>query len=339
MAVDAPALNESDSRDDATAALILQLQNQDLEELLSAKKGKGREGQISDADIALATYQKELRDKSTILSDRRMSRSLAQAVISDATLLSEWRAQANTAVSDQALARSLDGGRAPLNIPEQKTAEDALDEGIIARLTALYVSGSNEDATHDGNLATAESSAWAASRQKPSAVVLCRCTVCDSEESLFKVFRTPCEHNYCHNCLSTLFQLATKDETLFPPRCCRQEIPLQLVKLYLSSALIRAFEEKSVEFSSTNRTYCSRPTCSCFISTDNIDGERALCIACGTRTCTICKNNAHDGDCPEDTAIQETLKTGREQGWQRCYSCRRIVELDVGCNHITYAFP
>lgn len=331
-----PILNEPDGVDDATAALILKLQDQDIEELLRARKGKGRDGEKLDADLAMATYQKELRDRIVILADRSMSQSLTRAIVSDATLLSESSAQEKTAVSDRALALRLAEGKAPAATSEQTTAEDALDDSIIARLAALYGLGRSEDETQDGDVAGAESSAWAGSRKKPSAVVHRRCTACDSEKSLFDIFRAPCGHDYCKDCLSNLFQLATTDETLFPPRCCRQEIPLQLVKLYLSSTLFRTFEKKSIEFKSSNRTYCCQPTCSEFISSDDISGERATCTACGAHTCTICKNNAHVGDCPKDAAIQQTVEIAREQGWQRCYRCRRLVELDMGCNHITY---
>lgn len=339
MEIQAPILDEPDGIDDATVALILHLQNQDIEELLRAKKGKGRHGEQSDADLAVATYQKELQDRIAILADQRMSRSLTQAVISDAILLSDSRAEEDIAVRDRALAHSLSESRAPLVTPEQMTAEDELDDGVIARLTAHYVSSRNEYAPQVDNLAAAESSARAESRHQRSAVVFRHCVACDSEKSLIDVFRTRCGHDYCQECLSTLFRLATTDEALFPPRCCRQVIPFQPVKLYLSSALVQTFEAKSIELKSSNRMYCSQPTCSSFISSDNIDGERATCRACGTHTCTICKNKAHNGDCPEDTAIQQTLETGQEQGWQRCYSCRRLVELDMGCNHITYALP
>ena len=336
MEIDVPVLNQAGGVDDATAALILQLQHQDIEELLGTRKGKGRDGEQSDADLAMTTYQKELQDRTTILADRSMSRSLTHAIVSDATVLSESRAQENTAVRDRALALRLAKGIAPPMTSEQPTAEDALDDSIIARLAALYIPGRSEDAPQDDDVLGAESSAWAESREKPSAVVHRQCTACDSEKSLFNFFRAPCGHDYCKECLCTLFQLATTDETLFPPRCCRQEIPLQPVKLYLSSALLRTFEKKSIEFKSSNRTYCCQPTCSSFISSDHVSGERATCTACGAYTCTICKNDAHDGDCPQDAAIQQTLETGREQGWQRCYNCRRLVELDMGCNHITY---
>lgn len=331
-------MNESNGIDDATTALILQLENQDIEELLRAGKGKGRYDEQSDADLALSTYQKELQDRITILADQRMSQSLAQAVISDGTLLSESRAQESAAVRDQFVARCLNEGRALPSNPDQTTAEDELDDCVIARLTVLYTPDRKSDALPDDDLVAAESSARAESRQKPSAEVR-SCAICLTDKSLSDVLRMPCGDNYCRECLSELFQLATTDESMFPPRCCQQVIPLQLIKLYLSSTLIRTFEEKSNEYKASNRTYCSQPSCSLFISSENIDGERATCIACGTHTCTICKNNVHSGDCPMDTATHQTLEIGRQHGWQRCYSCRQLVELDTGCNHMTYEFP
>jgi hypothetical protein len=48
----------------------------------------------------------------------------------------------------------------------------------------------------------------------------------------------------------------------------------------------------------------------------------------------VCKAN-HTGDCPEDVGLQQVLDAAQEYGWQRCYNCRRVVELDIGCNHIT----
>lgn len=344
MEVETPDSHELDRMDDATATLILQLQNNDIEELLRANKGKGRSGEASDADLAVATYQHELQERHTILSDRCMSRSLTAAVISDAALVTKSLAEENAAASDRALAHRLAGVDGPEVAVEQTKSEQALDDAFISRLVALYVSDKiEEDDTPDhvceDDLPVAESSTWATSRQKYPDGGHRQCTICDTKTPLSRVFQTPCGHHYCSTCLHTLFEMSTTDESLFPPRCCRQQIPLSSVRLYLNSALMREFERKSVEFRTTNRTYCSQPTCSTFITTTGITGERATCTACGTRTCTICKGNAHEGDCPEDTATQQVLETAREQGWQRCYNCRRLVELDVGCNHMTYVPP
>lgn len=336
MDIEAPLSHELD---DATATLILQLQSEDIQELLTANKGKGRDGEVSDADLAVATYHQELQARNTILADRCMGRSLTRAVISDAALLNESFAEENAAARDRTLARSLAGVNAPSTAPEQKTAAHELDDGFLARLAALYVSGwSNENDTSEDTIqndspAAAESSAWAVSRQKASTTDR-HCTACDSTKPLFDVCQTPCGHFYCQECIETLFQLSASDETLFPPRCCRKNISLQSVRIYLSAAVIQTFEKKSVEFETSDRTYCSRPDCSSFIAAPNITGEQATCQDCGTQTCTICKNNVHHGDCPQDIATQQVLETGREHGWQRCYNCRRLVELDFGCNHM-----
>lgn len=150
-------------------------------------------------------------------------------------------------------------------------------------------------------------------------VVLRRCTFCLSKKSLSDVVQSPCGHDQCKECLVEFFTLTTKDEALFPAQYCGQVIPFGFARQYPGAASIHTAEEKSIEFEFSDRTYCSRA-----IASDHIDGERATCLACGSHTCTICKNNAHNIDCPEGTATQEILESGRGQGRQRRYSCRRL---------------
>ncbi|KAL9046890.1 MAG: hypothetical protein Q9214_000394, partial [Letrouitia sp. 1 TL-2023] len=159
-----------DTVDDASAFLILQLQESDIEQLLERKKGKGRDGVNSDADLALLAYQKELQETRDIQSDRCMSRSFAKAVTSDAVLLNELIEEENTAASDRALAGYLAGNGTPSIGVQSTTAESTLHDGLIARLAALYVSadivkGEISDEASEDNTAEAESSSWAASRQ------------------------------------------------------------------------------------------------------------------------------------------------------------------------------
>jgi hypothetical protein len=171
------------------------------------------------------------------------------------------------------------------------------------------------------------------------------CIVC---QDLIQLTNTPaitCGHTYCGSCLRDLFSACLTDEALFPPRCCRQPIDLEAVKDFLTPELVEQFERKRVEFSTKDRTYCSNAQCSIFLDPweEGFDAatNKATCSACRTITCTLCKAAAHDGDCPADTGLQQVLDTARENGWQRCPSCRRIIELDVGCHHITYVslFP
>ena len=339
MEIDAPHTHEPD---DATHTLILQLQSEDIEELLNAGTGKGHDDEISDARLAAATYQQELQAMSTILTDRSMGRSLTRAVISDAAILNESLAEENTTASELNYTHSLTDTNAPAAAPEQTAAPNDPYHGLIARLAAFFGFGGDsedrslEDTLHSDSPAAAESSTGAASRPEISVTASRPCITCNSMKPLSDVCQTPCGHFYCQECIQTLFEMAAADETLFPPRCCRQVISLSSVQIHLSPAAIRNFEKKSIEFETSDRTYCSRQTCSSFIPPVDIANERATCEECGTHTCTICKTNAHDGDCPQDIATQQVLEMAREHGWQRCYNCRRLVELDIGCNHMTY---
>lgn len=87
-----------------------------------------------------------------------------------------------------------------------------------------------------------------------------------------------------------------------------------------------------------NRTYCSNKSCSIFIRPSNMKGDKATCPECDSRTCTICKSSAHEGDCPQDPAVVALMATAAKEGFKQCPSCRVMVELTFGCNHMTYAF-
>lgn len=46
------------------------------------------------------------------------------------------------------------------------------------------------------------------------------CISCTSERPAIWSMRTSCGHDYCSKCVATLFANATREEDLFPPRCC-----------------------------------------------------------------------------------------------------------------------
>lgn len=153
-----------------------------------------------------------------------------------------------------------------------------------------------------------------------------------------EIIEAPCKDLYCVNCLKDLFIRATADESLFPPRCCRQEIPFDLVGNLLSEEEIRVFDNAAVEFNTHDRTYCSNQSCGKFILPERINNEtsRAECHSCDTDTCSLCKHAFHGGDCTTDNALESVLNLAKGEGWQRCPDCKTMVELTYGCYHITY---
>ncbi len=333
--------------DDATAELILQIQLADLEDLKDSRLGKQREHTADDSEIATRLLEESLGDVQSQLADRRMTKSIAQAVQADGATLTRNFVEEENAGGGHALAHPLNGSNVTSDLaqePQQvddtvlsirvgRFVSEDLGEQFARNLPNNSAKGSSEDEVE------AEGSAWSASRGKrPGDERLNkRCEACREVKKYFDVIAGPCHHKYIRDCLRELFSAALTDESLFPPRCCRQAIPLNSVGVFLTRELKDQFEAKKVEFSTPNRTYCCRPACSAFVGGDAIENEIATCSECYTQTCTVCKSQAHIGtECPNDTALQAVIDLANEQHWQRCYSCRRMVELEIGCNHMTY---
>ena len=324
--------------DDATATLILQLESRDLDEMCAASKGKGIEP--SDAEMAMAAYGDELKATYKVIQDRVMARSVTRAVLADADVVQECMNEENVAADDRNIAFRLGGIQVPPvdAVPHQTLPIAVPNDNSLDILEVLYVAdgmGSGE-ASASASTSRSVNGYGGVYPTSPAAKRTQECISCSAEKLVHGLFQSPCGHAYCQECIRALFANSITDEALFPPRCCRQPLPLESAKPYLGGAFIREFEKKTLEFESTNRTYCAHPTCSSFICPVNIEEEVAGCPDCGTTTCVLCKSFSHGGDCPNDTATQQVLETARQEGWQRCYSCRRVIELNIGCNHITY---
>lgn len=162
------------------------------------------------------------------------------------------------------------------------------------------------------------------------------CSACQNPYPAREIIRAPCDHVYCHGCIQSLFEVSMKDESLFPPRCCQQPIPPEEYPRLFDREFLSTFRLRQEELSSPNRTYCYRQTCAKFIPAAYINGQEARCPVCRARTCVRCKTRApHDGDCPRDPAVMDVLRVAAENGYQRCFQCRALVERRDGCYHIS----
>ena len=317
--------------------LALQLQREDLEMLKHGRKGKAPEGETDDFNLAIQLYEADLASCAVAASDRSICGSIARAVKFDADLIGAILLEEEQATLDREFACGLSTGAIPTEPARPTSTLPIPDEELLARLEALYVSHANSE--HP-----AESSAWAADRPLPRTREEAyrpkiECISCGDKHYRPDISRCPCSHEYCPGCLESLFTASLSDESLFPPRCCGQPISLDSCRTSLSSKLAGEFLAKKAEMETPNRTYCHLPTCSAFIPQHFIKGEVATCIRCRKTTCVTCKRPSHEGDCPHDPAVQELLRFAAENGWQRCYSCHRLVELDHGCNHMSKYFP
>lgn len=319
--------------DRQTLALIEELQLLDLEEFIGKQKGKHREGETPDSEHAIEAYKLEIEKLGALLTDHFMARSISFAVEADGAIITEEMRDEDQLAHDQNMARGLETNCCQ-PAPGSCTKPIPLDDEYIEKLNILYGARSDEDLNH------AESSAWAASRAPSPTTTsdapwMRQCISCQERFDFINVARCPCSHEYCRDCLSGLFQAATTDESLFPPRCCGQRIPLDVNRIFLPVKLVGEFNAKKLELETPNRTYCHDPVCSTFVPVQFIRNDVATCVRCHKTTCTICKAASHDGDCPDDPATQELLRLADENHWQRCTACGRVCELHTGCFHMS----
>ncbi|KAK2766524.1 ibr finger domain protein [Colletotrichum kahawae] len=310
-----------DGMDEATLQLVVQMQQEDIREMQDRRKGKAKETDRSDADVAFDTYRAELVSVQTFAADRAMSRRIARQ---EGTYPAPTEQQAVPDTSNPVTSQPAESSCAE----EVVTAEIVTEDIITA--DDVHTACDNDVHDNDSIVDMPESSSWGASRESTRCCISCN----GGPNDLYLVL---CGHLYCATCLQKLFQLSLVDESLFPPRCCRQPIPPDQVQHVIPKQLMQEFIAKEIEFSTVNRTYCHQPQCSAFIPPTSIEGDIATCPACQTKTCVLCKSMDHDQDdvCKGDSATREVLKLAAEKKWSRCNKCRAIVELNMGCYHMT----
>ncbi|KAH7010532.1 hypothetical protein EDB80DRAFT_839914 [Ilyonectria destructans] len=299
--------------DETTLHLIIELQLQDIESLAVSAKGKHRDGEQPDTIVATDAYKKELELLQQTTHDAMLCRSIADAVRQDGDAITVFELNEQQAREDRLTAQRVHAGGSFNNTPGRSRSNSLqsslshVDNELFEKMLALSVRDE-----------PGESSQWAASRKQE----LRQCDICTEERTAHLITKLPCDHKYCKDCVVQLYTDALTDESLFPPRCCRQPIPIDLAKPLLPPRLVGRFKAKEQELNTPNRTYCHRPACSTFIPIQFIVADK------GTST-------AHQGDCPNGETTQQLLELAQQQGWRQCYSCHRLVELNLGCNHIT----
>ncbi|GAA5892819.1 hypothetical protein JCM8208_004096 [Rhodotorula glutinis] len=304
-------------------ALIASLLQADLADLRQQQRATaGSTTAAGDQDDAFALYEQELAGLVQAEQDAKLARSLAAAAATDGPLL-------------QALAREEEAAREDHRIALQLSTEiddDGDDEPMRQDYYCRPVAPV-APAHQPRPIPVASTSSSSSSSQCRSECIACTDTFPASE-----LVRVPCKdrHSYCGGCIHDLFVAATKDESLFPPRCDGAEIPLDLVKRHLSQQELFDYTRKAAEFSTPKRLYCAVATCSTFLGAASGVQVAVQCPTCQRSTCAGCKGLWHGpfGVCGASPDADAARALEREFQFKQCPSCKRVVELESGCHHI-----
>ena len=405
--------------DGASAALILQLYNQDIEDIQAASKGKGKEGELSDADRALEILQDDVRSlgisyraympgqnpdnetdgvvaaqqSTSRQSESRTKDNVPQHSTEEIGLVKNQSAESEAQgeiipaqQSDPDKSEACNEGGVSLNFkdetihvtdhqnreiapfqqsdPEQpedpeegtitqnstngtyydttQTTESDQDSEIDDCTTALTSLPSeigdskeyDQIVLQDGIEAVISASS---PRLSHVVEVSYTCTCCLSDVYRSATIPLSCNHNWCNDCVQDLFEHCTRDESLFPPSCCKIEISLELAKTCLKDETTGLFQKKQIEFGTPleHRKYCHRVVCRSFIPPELVQGEVAMCDGCGVTSCATCDSGPHHGECTKDLEDQDILDLAKQEGWRRCKQCGTLIMFSGGCNHMT----
>lgn len=171
------------------------------------------------------------------------------------------------------------------------------------------------------------------------------CLVCMNDElPVHKTVKLACGHRMCHSCLRRQFTLSVQDPQHMPPRCCTSEhIPLKYADRLFDDKFKILWNKKYQEYTTANRLYCPTKGCGQWIKPSKIrmdltyGRKYARCSSCNTKVCVLCNSKFHTRrECPKDEETNRLVAMAKEQGWQRCYNCKAVVELKEGCNHMTW---
>ncbi|KAK1855723.1 IBR domain-containing protein [Colletotrichum chrysophilum] len=148
----------------------------------------------------------------------------------------------------------------------------------------------------------------------------------------------PCGCWFCAPCLRGCIRAGLRQGG-WPPKCCE---PLQndAIRWVRRPGLLRLYRQvrEEQETPGDQRVYCSRPGCAAFIPAagPHVTADLMRCRACGEGTCRMCRAAIHPGrPCREEEEDEMLMDIMDRDNLASCPTCRRIVELWDGCNHIT----
>ena len=162
-----------------------------------------------------------------------------------------------------------------------------------------------------------------------------------------------CGHGYCRECIAEHTRVVINSPmAVFPPTCpqieCDNIVQLELVRSSLSEKDRERWSQRMTETRIKNKIYCPNRKCSALHDGDRLKMDRlgsCICSSCGLKFCKTCLVKFHQGlTCSQYKALPEderdledlqAIKLAESNKWRRCPSCRAIVELTIGCNHIT----
>lgn len=168
------------------------------------------------------------------------------------------------------------------------------------------------------------------------------CMICQSNLNQVNSVSVPeCMDTFCKNCLLEYIKIRIEESQVLSMPCpnheCRAEISEALIKGLVSPVLL----EKYLTFRNNEELskdpflrWCPKPDCKGY-DIGSLKKNQLTCNTCGFNFCYYCGEAWHPKQKCKATVDKDMDKWAKNHGLKYCPNCRRKVEKNLGCDHMT----
>ena len=162
-----------------------------------------------------------------------------------------------------------------------------------------------------------------------------------------------CRHKYCADCCKQHAEVKVSSGSSNiecpHPDCCDVFDVVQCMELLSQPSFdILTVRQTEAAIPSSHRVYCPFPDCSAFMEkseSSSDDSAFVECWACHRGFCLSCSAAWHahqtcaehraDAQNAQQSGDQKLRELAKQEKWQECSECHRMIELNEGCYHMT----
>jgi len=179
------------------------------------------------------------------------------------------------------------------------------------------------------------------------------CPICLEDVQTNNQTTLSCGHTYCITCLHTIIKTGLKEQTTIAMRCpdpyCNQRALEDeeirsiignnepMLNKYTALGIATFFREQTYN---QNLKHCPTPDCRYAFINDNNSHEETTCPSCNASYCANCliKHSAINCDQARIQHRSNDIITSEEwiaSNTKQCPSCKKPIEKNGGCDHMT----
>ena len=167
------------------------------------------------------------------------------------------------------------------------------------------------------------------------------CGICQVAVETDNLLILECNDQYCKTCFSEYLKIRISESQVLVMPCpnheCRTQITEHLIKLNVSEELFSKYNKfKKVEELCMQPflRWCPKLDCEGY-DIGKIDDAKLKCNKCSIVYCFYCSEAWHGKKKCKNRADKQLDKFAKTHGLKFCPNCKRKVEKNLGCDHMT----